>query len=127
VALAALVILIIVFYTESQIRSISQNIIEKKINEVNVLASRASLRLSDAGTVMTITGSLPQITSRLNVSMMIDNSHGVPQNAKTGKRFVARIILKEYSNFETASRSKECRDQSRHPIQGVSQLRSEEN
>jgi hypothetical protein len=102
-ALVALVILIIVYSTESQSRSISESIIERKLNEVNVLASRATLRLSDAKTIMTITGSLPQITSRPDVSLVNKSINGVPQNVGTEKRFVASTILKEYPQFETVS------------------------
>jgi signal transduction histidine kinase len=102
-ALAATGILIIVFYTESQVHSISESIIEKKLNEVNVLASRATLRLSDAETIMTITGNLPQITSRPNTSLTNESLHGIPRNADAEKRFVANTILKEYPNFETVS------------------------
>ena len=102
-ALAALGIFIIVLYTESQIRSISESIIEKKVNEVNVLASRASLRLADAATILRISSSLPQIASKPNASLVDENFHGVSQNAETDKRFVAQTILKEYPNFETVS------------------------
>jgi hypothetical protein len=70
VALAAIGILIIILYTESRIDSISESIIEKKVNEVNVLASRASLRLSDAATIMRISSNLPQVASRPNPSLV---------------------------------------------------------
>ena len=102
-ALAALGILIIVFYTESQINSISENIIEKKVNEVNVLASRASLRLSDAATILMISSNLPQIASRPNASLIDEDLNGVPQRTEVDKRFVARTIMEEYPNFETVS------------------------
>jgi signal transduction histidine kinase len=102
-ALAAIGILIVVFYTESQINSVSEKIIEKKVNEVNVLASRASLRLSDAATILRISSSLPQIASRPNASLTDENLHGVPQSIETDKRFVARTIMEEYPNFETIS------------------------
>lgn len=102
-ALVALVILIIVYSTESQSRSISESVIERKLNEVNVLASRATLRLSDAKTIMTITGSLPQITSRPDTILVNKSINGVPQNVGTEKRFVASTILKEYPQFETVS------------------------
>jgi signal transduction histidine kinase len=102
-ALAALGIFVIVLYTESQISSISQSIIEKKVNEVNVLASRASLRLSDAATILTISSKLPQIASLPNASLVDENSHGVSQNAEADKRFVAETIMEEYPNFETVS------------------------
>jgi hypothetical protein len=102
-SLVALVILIIVYSTESQSRSISESIIERKLNEVNVLASRATLRLSDAKTIMTITGSLPQITFRPDTSLVNKSINGVPQNMGTEKRFVASTVLKEYPQFETVS------------------------
>lgn len=102
-ALAALGILIIVIYTESQIGLFSDNIIEKKVNGVNVLASKASLRLSDAVTILNITGSLPQITSAPNLSLIEENLHGIPQYAEPEKRDVAKIILRDYPNFETVS------------------------
>ena len=102
-ALVALVILIIVYSTESQSRSISESIIERKLNEVNVLASRATLRLSDAKTIMAITGSLPQITSKPDTILVNKTINGVPQNVGTEKRFVASTILKEYPQFETVS------------------------
>ena len=102
-ALVALVILIVVYSTESQSRSISESIIERKLNEVSVLASRATLRLSDAKTIMRITGSLPQITSRPDVNLVNKSINGVPQNMGTEKRFVASTVLKEYPQFETVS------------------------
>ena len=103
VGLAALGILIIVLYTESQIRLISESLIEKKVNEVNVLASRASLRLADAATILRITSNLPQIESRPNISLIVDNLKGVPQSAEADKRFIAKTIMKEYPNFDTVS------------------------
>jgi signal transduction histidine kinase len=103
VALAVLGILIIILYTESQIKSFSENIIEEKVSEVNVLSSKASLRLSDAATVLSITGSLPQITSRPNVTLINENLRGVSQFDEPEKRFVARTILEDYPNFETVS------------------------
>jgi signal transduction histidine kinase len=103
VALAALGILIIVIYTESQIGLFSDNIIEKKVNGVNVLASKASLRLSDAVTILNITGILPQITSAPNLSLIEENFLGIPQYAEPEKRDVAKIILRDYPNFETVS------------------------
>lgn len=103
VALAALGILIIVLYTESQISLISKSIIEKKVNQVDVLASRASLRLADAATILRISSNLPQITSRPNASLIVKNLKGVPQNAEVDKRFVAETIMEEYPNFDTVS------------------------
>jgi signal transduction histidine kinase len=103
VALAAIGILIIVFYTESQISLISESIIEKKVNEVDVLASRASLRLTDAATILQISSSLPQITSRPNTTLIEEKIHGVSQDSEAEKRFVAKTIMKEYPNFDTIS------------------------
>jgi signal transduction histidine kinase len=103
VALAAIGILIIVFYTESPISLISESIIEKKVNEVDVLASRASLRLTDAATILQISSSLPQITSRPNTTLIEEKIHGVSQDSEAEKRFVAKTIMKEYPNFDTIS------------------------
>ena len=103
VALAALGILIIVLYTESQISSISESIIEKKVNEVDVLSSRASIRLTDAATILQISSSLPQITSRPNTTLIEEKIHGVSQDSEAEKRFVAKTIMKEYPNFDTIS------------------------
>jgi hypothetical protein len=103
VSLAATGIVIIVVYTESQISSISESIIEKKVNVVKVLASRASFRLSDAATILRISSSLPQIASRPNASLIDENLHGVPQSSEVDKRFVAKIIMEEYPNFDTVS------------------------
>jgi hypothetical protein len=100
VALAALGILIIVLYTQSQISLISERIIEKKVNQVDVLASRASLRLADAATILKISSNLPQIASRPNASLIVENLNGVPQNAEVDKRFVAKTIMEEYPNFD---------------------------
>jgi signal transduction histidine kinase len=102
-ALAALAILIVSVYTQEQIDSVSKIIIEKKVNEVNLLASRASLRLSDASTIMTITSQLPQVTTLPNSSLVKAKLHGVPENIELGKRFVAKTIMKEYSNYDTVS------------------------
>ena len=103
VALAALGILIIVLYTQSQVSLISKSIIEKKVNEVNVLASRASLRLADAATILKISSNLPQIASIPNANLIVENLKGVPQNAEADKRFVAKTIMEEYPNFDTVS------------------------
>ena len=92
-----------ILYTESQISSISEGVIEKKVHEVNVLSSRASIRLEDAATILRTISSLPEITSKPNVSLIDENFHGVPQKAEAEKRFVAETILKEYPNFETVS------------------------
>jgi signal transduction histidine kinase len=103
VALAALGIVIIVIYTESQIASVSHNIVEKKVSEVSVLASKASLRLSDAVTILNITGSLPQITSPPNARLIDERVHGVPQYAGAEKRNLAKIIFESYPSFDTVS------------------------
>ncbi|MGB7675993.1 MAG: hypothetical protein WBL54_05670, partial [Nitrososphaeraceae archaeon] len=79
-ALAIVAIIIITAFTEIQSRIISTNIIEKKVSEVNVLASRTSLRLTDAATILVIASNLPQITSTPNVSLVSEDSHGVPKN-----------------------------------------------
>jgi signal transduction histidine kinase len=103
VVLAGLGIAIVVLYTESQISLISESIIEKKVNEVDVLASRASLRLSDAATILEISSSLPQIASSPNASLVDDKLHGVPQDSEAEKRFIAKTIMKEYPNFDSIS------------------------
>jgi signal transduction histidine kinase len=102
-ALVAVGTFIIFLYTESQISSISESLIKKKVNEVNVLASRASLRLTDAATILRISTSLPQIASRPNISLIDEKLHGVPQDTETEKRFIAKTIMKEYPNFDTIS------------------------
>ncbi|HEY7109606.1 MAG TPA: sensor histidine kinase [Nitrososphaeraceae archaeon] len=103
VALAALGIVIIVIYTESQIASLSNNIIEKKVNGINVFASKSSLRLSDAVTILNITGSLPQMTTTPNTSLINQQMHGIPQFVEPEKRGIAKTILKNYPNFDTVS------------------------
>ena len=103
VALATLGILIIVIYTESQIASLSNNIIEKKVNGINVFASKSSLRLSDAVTILNITGSLPQMTTAPNMSLIDQKIHGIPQLAEPEKRGIAKTVLKNYPNFDTVS------------------------
>ena len=47
-ALAAVAIIIIIAFTESQSSIIFTNTVEKKISETNVLASRTSVRINDA-------------------------------------------------------------------------------
>ncbi len=88
-------------FTEIQSRIISAIIIEKKVSEVNVVASRASLRLTDAATILVITSNLPQITTTPNVSLITEDSRGVPKNEELGKRLIARNIMQHYPNFET--------------------------
>jgi hypothetical protein len=102
-ALASGGILIILIYTESQIKTVSENITEKQINEVNVLASKTTLRLSNAATILAITGNLPQVTSVPNPSLIRENIHGIPSNIESQKRFVAKVIMQQYPNFETVS------------------------
>ena len=102
-ALASGGTIIILIYTESQIKTVSENIIERQTNEVNVLASKTTLRLSDAVTILAITGNLPQVTSAPNPSLIRENNHGVPSNVESGKRFVAKAIMQQYPNFETVS------------------------
>jgi len=90
-------------FTEIQSRIISANIIEKKVSEVNVLASKTSLRLADAATILEITSNLPQVATTPNVSLITEGSHGVPKNEELGKRLIARNIMQHYPNFETVS------------------------
>ena len=96
-------IIIILTFTEIQSRIISANIIEKKISEVNVLASRTSLRLTDAATILVITSNLSQVTTTPNMSLITEDSHGIPKNEDMDKRMIARNIMQSYPNFETVS------------------------
>ena len=84
-ALAIVAIIIIMAFTEIQSRIISANIIEKKVSEVNVLASKVSLRLTDAATILEITSNLPQVATTPNVSLITEGSHGVPKNEEWEK------------------------------------------
>ena len=54
-------------------------------------------------TILKISGNLPQIASRPNASLIVENLKGVPQNAEADKRFVAKTIMEEYPNFDTVS------------------------
>ena len=80
--LAIVAIVIILTFTEIQSQIISANIIEKKVSEVNVLASRTSLRLIDAATILAITSNLSHVTTTPNMSLISEGSHGVPKNEK---------------------------------------------
>ena len=96
-------IVIILTFTEIQSQIISANIIEKKVSEVNVLASRTSLRLIDAPTILAITSNLSHVTTTPNMSLISEDSHGVPKNEEKDKRMIARNIMLHYPNFETIS------------------------
>jgi signal transduction histidine kinase len=102
-ALAIVAIVIILTFTEIQSQIISANIIEKKVSEVNVLASRTSLRLIDAATILAITSNLSHVTTTPNMSLISEDSHGVPKNEEIDKRMIARNIMLHYPNFETIS------------------------
>ena len=102
-ALAIVAIIIIMAFTEIQSQMISVNIIEKKVSEVNVLASRTSLRLTDAATILAITSNLSHVTTTPNLSLVSEGSHGVLKNQEIDKRMIARNIMVHYPNFETIS------------------------
>ena len=102
-ALAIIAIIIIIVFTETQSAIISSNIIEKKVSEVSVLASRTSIRLTDAATILEITSNLPQVAKPTNVSLINQNENGVPENQETEKRSLARSLMRYYPNFETIS------------------------
>lgn len=102
-ALAAVAIIIIIAFTESQSSIISTNTIEKKISETNVLASRTSVRINDAVSLLEITGKLPVVSTPANSSLVNEDIHGVPVNQEGEKRSLARLIMRYYPNFETIS------------------------
>ena len=90
-------------FTEIQGQIIFVNIIEKKVSEVSVLASRTSLRLTDAATILAITSNLSHVTTTPNLSLISEGSHGVLKNQEIDKRMIARNIMVHYPNFETIS------------------------
>ena len=102
-ALAAVAIIIIIVFTETQSNMISTNIIEKKISETNVLASRTGIRINDAVAILEVASKLPQITKPTSTTMIKEYIHGVPAAQETEKRFVAKLIMQYYPNFETVS------------------------
>ena len=102
-ALAVIAIIIIIVFTETQSAIISSNIIEKKVSEVSVLASRTSIRLTDAATILEITSNLPQVAKPTNVSLINQNENGISANQETEKRSLARSLMRYYPNFETIS------------------------
>ena len=97
-ALAIVAIIIIMAFTEIQGQIIFVNIIEKKVSEVSVLASRTSLRLTDAATILAITSNLSHVTTTPNLSLISEGSHGVLKNQEIDKRMIARNIIIHYPN-----------------------------
>jgi signal transduction histidine kinase len=93
----------IAYFTELQIQKTRDQIINAKINEVNVLGSRTSLRLNDAATILKIASSSPQFTLLPNLSLLSSSSVGVPENQEVAKRIIAKNIMQHYPNFETIS------------------------
>src|SRR6476646_6957045 len=55
--------------------------------------------LTDAATILVIASNLPQITSTPNVSLVSEDSHGVPKNEEMGRRLIARNIMQSYTNI----------------------------
>jgi signal transduction histidine kinase len=96
-------VFMIAYFTELQIQKTRDQIINAKINEVNVLGSRTSLRLNDAATILKIASSSPQFTLLPNLSLLSSSSVGVPENQEVAKRIIAKNIMQHYPNFETIS------------------------
>lgn len=91
----------IAYFTELQIQNTRDQIINAKVNEVNVLGSRTSLRLTDAATILKIASSSPQFTRLPNLSLLSSSSVGVPENQEVARRTIAKNIMQHYPNFET--------------------------
>ncbi len=68
-------VLMIAYFTELQAHRMIEQIVTGKENEVSVLASRTSLRLSDAATILTIASGLPEIASLPNASLIKPTEH----------------------------------------------------
>ena len=54
-------------------------------------------------TILAITSNLSHVTTTPNMSLISEDSHGVPKNEEIDKRMIARNIMLHYPNFETIS------------------------
>ena len=94
-------VFMIAYFTELQIQNTRDQIINAKVNEVNVLGSRTSLRLTDAAYYFEDCLHSPQFTRLPNLSLLTSSSVGVPENQEVARRTIAKNIMQHYPNFET--------------------------
>jgi signal transduction histidine kinase len=101
VSTTTLIVGLLCIYTNNEIQRIDNEIVKTKINEVQALSSRFALRLQYVTGLMELTSQTFPITEHPIYSNLIsDDLKGIPQDADTEKRNIARNMFDEKFELE---------------------------
>src|SRR5438309_1874267 len=101
VATSVALLVIIVLYSQEQIRQQSNIIETERIVKVNQLASRIDLIITNAEKILENAAKDENIKNPPYISSIDKNLHGIPESVDKEKRAVIRNILSTYQDFET--------------------------
>ena len=101
IATSVALLVIIIFYSEEQIRQQSSIIETERIVKVNQLASRIDLMITNAEKIMENAAIDERIKNSPDISSIDKNLHGIPESVDKEKRIVVRNILSTYQDFES--------------------------
>ena len=101
IATSVALLVIIVLYSQEQIRQQSSIIETERIVKVNQLASRIDLIITNAEKILENAAIDENIRNSPNMSSIDKNLHGIPESVDKEKRTVIRNILSTYQDFET--------------------------
>src|SRR5438105_8500947 len=101
IATSVALLVIIVLYSQEQIRQQSSIIETDRIVKVNQLASRIDLIITNAEKILENAAKDENIKSPPSASSIDNTLHGIPESVDNEKRIVIRNILSTYQDFES--------------------------
>src|SRR5438445_7046504 len=101
IATSVALLVIIVRYSQEQIRQKSNIIETERIFKVNQLASRIDLIITNAEKILENAAKDENIKNPPDMSSIDKNLHGIPESVDKEKRAVIRNILSTYQDFES--------------------------
>lgn len=93
----------VTYFGEYQALQAEKQMIGAKISEANILASRSTLSLNDAATILRITAALDSTKENLFLERIHPSLHGISEHEGMEARQVSRSILEQYDKFVTVS------------------------
>jgi len=101
VSTTALIVGLLYIYTSNEIQRVNDEIAKTKINEVQALSSRFALRLQYVTGLIELTGqTFPMTKPPIYSNLISDHSKGIPQDADTEKREIARNMFDKKLDLE---------------------------
>ncbi|GEM_PF-1601424 len=100
IATTIALLIIIVFYTQDQIKHATTVVKEERSILINQLADRIDAGISKAITILQIASRNDHMMSPVNTSSINTNLHGIPQNVDMERRKVMRDIYDNDNQFQ---------------------------